>query len=151
MIRPPPRSTLFPYTTLFRSRVALVEENVFAHEVGLAEALVNVSELKVDQLVYVAVVAVSVYARLVGLDGLLDARDGRKLLVLDLDEVHRVEGRVLVQGGDRGDGVADEANLVGAERVLVLADGEDAVRYRQILSGDDGENAGQGRRFRGVN
>src|SRR5947209_17123022 len=69
MIRPPPRSTLFPYTTLFRSRVALVEENVFAHEVGLAEALVNVSELKVDQLVYVAVVAVSVYARLDGLDG----------------------------------------------------------------------------------
>src|SRR3712207_8083003 len=27
MIRRPPRSTLFPYTTLFRSRTALVEKN----------------------------------------------------------------------------------------------------------------------------
>src|SRR5438552_12869703 len=26
MIRPPPRSTLFPYTTLFRSRVAVVHD-----------------------------------------------------------------------------------------------------------------------------
>src|SRR2546430_6441575 len=30
MIRRPPRSTLFPYTTLFRSRFQTVEENRFA-------------------------------------------------------------------------------------------------------------------------
>src|SRR3989442_6909511 len=30
MIRRPPRSTLFPYTTLFRSRVALGDENRLA-------------------------------------------------------------------------------------------------------------------------
>src|SRR5207248_2544559 len=58
---------------------------------------------------------------------------------------------VLVNGGDRGDGVADEANLVGAERVLVLADGEDAVRDGQVFAGDDGMDAGEGRRLRGVN
>src|SRR5258707_11628657 len=39
MIRRPPRSTLFPYTTLFRSRVALVGlEILYAH----AELLVDV-------------------------------------------------------------------------------------------------------------
>src|SRR3712207_8607900 len=39
MIRRPPRSTLFPYTTLFRSRVAVVELVVPLDRVGqLAEA-----------------------------------------------------------------------------------------------------------------
>src|SRR5256885_12110735 len=44
MIRRPPRSTLFPYTTLFRSRRAFVEEFgrlrvqlIRLHEVGLME------------------------------------------------------------------------------------------------------------------
>src|SRR3712207_7838644 len=36
MIRRPPRSTLFPYTTLFRSQVALGD---LQHEVGLLFAL----------------------------------------------------------------------------------------------------------------
>src|SRR3712207_9498998 len=37
MIRRPPRSTLFPYTTLFRSRIAARVEEVLAH-VGLDPA-----------------------------------------------------------------------------------------------------------------
>src|SRR2546429_3340623 len=37
MIRRPPRSTLFPYTTLFRSRAALVEWGRVAGEAGVAE------------------------------------------------------------------------------------------------------------------
>src|SRR3989441_8256925 len=35
MIRRPPRSTLFPYTTLFRSH-ALIQESVRFHRLGLA-------------------------------------------------------------------------------------------------------------------
>src|SRR6266853_3315138 len=31
MIRPPPRSTLFPYTTLFRSSAALVDRDIDDH------------------------------------------------------------------------------------------------------------------------
>src|SRR3712207_8771339 len=31
MIRRPPRSTLFPYTTLFRSRIVLVADNLNTH------------------------------------------------------------------------------------------------------------------------
>src|SRR5437764_2278995 len=37
MIRRPPRSTLFPYTTLFRSRLRHLAENVDAPVLGLAE------------------------------------------------------------------------------------------------------------------
>src|SRR3989449_6151955 len=33
MIRRPPRSTLFPYTTLFRSPAFLVQRDVLAHDV----------------------------------------------------------------------------------------------------------------------
>src|SRR5947209_9831102 len=45
MIRPPPRSTLFPYTTLFRSQIARQmkcgEGNEFQIELALREALAN--------------------------------------------------------------------------------------------------------------
>src|SRR5258705_6552026 len=34
MIRRPPRSTLFPYTTLFRSKCSLLAKCVFRHIVG---------------------------------------------------------------------------------------------------------------------
>src|SRR2546422_5625976 len=37
MIRRPPRSTLFPYTTLFRSRYGVVEFDATGRAVGLAE------------------------------------------------------------------------------------------------------------------
>src|SRR3712207_8791252 len=43
MIRRPPRSTLFPYTTLFRSRIGLVQErwheDPAEHEAVLAEGI----------------------------------------------------------------------------------------------------------------
>src|SRR5260370_42596496 len=42
MIRRPPRSTLFPYTTLFRSRPLLVEELI--HVVGADDARRRVAE-----------------------------------------------------------------------------------------------------------
>ena len=82
--------------------------------------------------------------------GLFDARDALQLLVHDLDEVHRVEGRVLVNGRDRRDGVADEAHALDAQRVLVLTDGEDAVGDGQVLARDDGVDAGERERLRRV-
>src|SRR2546426_6749798 len=41
MIRRPPRSTLFPYTTLFRSRNRQVFDAVMAHIAGAARTDVN--------------------------------------------------------------------------------------------------------------
>src|SRR5256885_10972521 len=39
MIRRPPRSTLFPYTTLFRSVFAILKRKGFRIEIGFAESL----------------------------------------------------------------------------------------------------------------
>src|SRR2546430_12994392 len=41
MIRRPPRSTLFPYTTLFRSTIGLILVNLVRPGVGLDPALVR--------------------------------------------------------------------------------------------------------------
>jgi hypothetical protein len=91
------------------------------------------------------------YARLGDGHTLFYVRDGLQALVFNFDEVHSVESRVFVQGCDRRHGVAYEANAVYAERVLVLADGQNAVRDRQIFACDNGMNAGKRRRFRHVN
>src|SRR3712207_1477882 len=39
MIRRPPRSTLFPYTTLFRSQVPMMQAKVWVHVVGVINAV----------------------------------------------------------------------------------------------------------------
>src|SRR3712207_7188846 len=78
MIRRPPRSTLFPYTTLFRSRVGLVGAHLLRghHELVV---LVDVPPRLAEQLV-------------------VDVRDQPGLELLD--EPHQV--RVgLAEGGDR--------------------------------------------------
>src|SRR5438093_7584073 len=43
MIRPPPRSTLFPYTTLFRSRPDIIGSRHSHHDVGLLDAELEVA------------------------------------------------------------------------------------------------------------
>src|SRR2546425_13292724 len=47
MIRRPPRSTLFPYTTLFRSRRALVQELVREDDAREAEDVARIADLAV--------------------------------------------------------------------------------------------------------
>src|SRR2546429_7062454 len=49
MIRRPPRSTLFPYTTLFRSTVAAVEDDRLPHTIeleGLAHVVVRAAVIQ---------------------------------------------------------------------------------------------------------
>ena len=67
--------------------------------------------------------------------------------IFDFDQIHRVEGDVFIDRRDRGDRIADEADLVDAERVFVLADGKNAVRNWQVFAGDDCDDAGQRQRF----
>ena len=69
------------------------------------------------------------------------AREG---IVLDLDEARGLLGGLLVDRGDGGDRVADEADDVEAERVLVLRDGEDAEGRREGVAGEHGDHAGEG-------
>src|SRR4030095_119853 len=49
----------------------------------------------------------------------------------------RVEGGVFVDCGDRGNRVPDESDFFDAQRVFVLADRKDSVRYWQIFAGYD--------------
>ena len=130
--------------------VAFVEESVFANQIGFGKAFFNVAEFQRDFLVDVAAVAVFVNARLVDHHRFFDRRDGVERFVFDFDQVHRIEGDVFINRRDRGDRIADEANLVDAERVFVLADGQNAVGNRQVFAGDNCEHAGQRQRFGNV-
>jgi hypothetical protein len=80
------------------------------------------------------------------LERLLGLEHGRERLVLDHDLLHGGEGRVLVHGGDGGDGVAHEAHAVDAQRVLVLRHGQDAEGHGHGLAGEHGVDAGHRRR-----
>src|SRR2546427_6132020 len=91
MIRRPPRSTLFPYTTLFRSRVLAVE-----HEL--------VDELAREQ---------------VGATGAVDAHllqhlphDQLDVLVVDLDALRLVDLLYLVRSEEHTSELQSQSNLV---------------------------------------
>src|SRR3712207_6982833 len=71
MIRRPPRSTLFPYTTLFRSVGALEHEGQVAAHQPLADPVVQQVALGLD----VPHARGRVHARRVAADGDVDDRD----------------------------------------------------------------------------
>ena len=114
--------------------VALVEEHVFAHVVGFTEGGIDVAKLQVDQLVQVPTVTVVVNG-VVGLDNrILGPRNGLEHVVLHLDQVQRGGCDLLGGRGDSRHRVTDEARLVGRERMLILADWQDAERCRQVAA-----------------
>src|SRR3712207_8035437 len=49
MIRRPPRSTLFPYTTLFRSAVRLARNDTLIQQISATESLAAVDTICVDK------------------------------------------------------------------------------------------------------
>src|SRR5882672_10161827 len=95
-------------------------------------------------------VAVFMNAWLVDQNGFIDRGNRVQRFIFHLDEVHRVEGDVLVNCCDCRYRIADETNFVDAERMFVLADGKNSVRDWQILAGDNCEHAGQHYRLRDV-
>ena len=111
----------------------------------------RVAELQRDELVDVAGVAVVVDRRARPARGRprSSRSDGSGSYSTSI-EIERVEGRVLVDRRDGRDRIADEAHAVGAERVLVLRDGKDAERDRQVLARRDRDDAGRGERLRDV-
>ncbi len=131
-------------------RVALVEERVVEHVVGRGECRVDVAELERHELVDVPRVAVLVDARLGVREAVVRARERAQRLVLDVDQVERLERRQLVARDHRGDRIADEADAIDGERMLVLAHRQDAVCDWKIASGQREEDAGMGERARHV-
>ena len=124
--------------------IALVEENVLAHEIGACERGFDVTELERDVLVHVRSVAVFVDAHLGMTERLLDRHERGQRLVLDLDQPAGRLGRLLVLGRHRRDGVADHPHALVAERLLVLGHGQDPELHpRQVGARDDGIDAWQ--------
>jgi len=70
--------------------------------------------------------------------------DDRKRLVRDLDQSQGARGRLLVNGSDGGNRIADVAHLFVAERRLVLHDDAEAVLSPDILRRHHRDNARQG-------
>jgi hypothetical protein len=81
---------------------------------------------------------------------LLGRADRGQRLVVDLDQPRRFLGGELVGRDHRGHRIADEAHLVGAQRVLVLRYRQDAERDREQLAGEHGAHAVAGERLAGV-
>ena len=130
---------------------ALEEEDVLADQVGGVEGRVDVAELERDVLVDVRTVAVLVDPGLGMGERVEDRHEGDKRLVVDLDQPARLLGRLLVHGRDGGDRIADHADLLGAEGLLILRDGQDAELHpRQVSGRDHREDAGERAGARGV-
>src|SRR5215469_9455468 len=108
-------------------RVALVEEDVVANQLGLAKAFVHIAELERDLLVDVAAFAILMDTGLGGRQRFSNRRDGVKRFVVDLYQVCRLKSRVFIDRGNGCDRIADKAHLVDAERMLVLAYWQDTV------------------------
>ena len=131
-------------------RIALIEERVLEHLVCIGERASDVSEFERDELVDVAAIAVLVDARVVVLQAVFGRRERPQRFVLDVDQIERFERSQLVACDDGSDRIADEANAIDGERVLVLAHGEDAVRNREVAAVQDEEHARVGARARRV-
>ena len=121
--------------------VAVVEEDVLEDLVGRREPGLQVAELQRHPLVDVAAVAVVVDARLGGGERLLDRGDGGERLVLDAHGERRLPGGVLGRRRHRHHRVADEADALGAEGVLVLRHRQDAEGDGEVFAGEEAEHS----------
>ena len=65
-------------------------------------------------------------------------------LVVDGDEVERLGRGLLIAGDHRRHRIADEADQVAAQRMLVLADRQDAVGDREVVAGQHQVDAVEG-------
>ncbi len=120
----------------WQMRIALVEEQILENVVGLGERFVHVAELEGLKAVDIALLAVALDARLGRRERLLGIGDGLERLVLDVDEIERLERGLLVAGDHRGDRVAHVAHALRRERVLVLRHRQDPEGDRKILAGE---------------
>ena len=128
--------------------VAFVEENIFANEIGFGESFVGLAQFRRDFLLNVTAVAVLVNARLINHHSFFNRRDCLERLVHDFNQIHRVKSDVLIDCCDCRDRIADEAHLVEAECMSILANRKNAVGNRQVFTGDNGQDTWQGQRFR---
>ena len=130
--------------------VALIEEGVLEHAIRVGERLLDVAEAQRYGLVNVAGVAVVVNARFGVGEAFFRIGKRAERLVFHVDIVEGLERRQLVARDHGGDRIADEPDAIHRERVLVLADGEDAVRDGEVPPGQNQQHARTRERTRRV-
>src|SRR6202790_325270 len=123
---------------------ALIEESVFEDFVGFGETVCDVAEGQRDAFVDVAFFAVIVNAWLGRGESFFRIGDGGEEVVFDVDEIEGFEGGEFFASDYGGYGIADVTNVIDAEGLLVLTDGEDAVFDGDIFAGEDQIDAGMG-------
>ena len=104
-------------------------------DAGIGERALGIAALVGARLAHVA--ALGEARRAVG-HGLLEIGHEWQHLVLDIDEPHRLGRRLFTVGGDRGDLVAREADLVAKDRLLAAERG-----LRRVEAVEDPADAGQ--------
>ena len=124
-------------------RAALKEEKIFPHQIGRGNSRRRVAELEVDEFVEVAAVAIVVDLWLGMRDSFLRGVERLERRIDHLDEIERRGRRFFGRCRHRRHGIADEANFVEAQRMLVLRDGQNAEWNRQIPADEDGQHASQ--------
>ena len=130
--------------------ITFIEESIFANQISLSESFVGFTEFQRDFFMNVAAVAVFMNARLIYTDAFFNRRDCLQGFVIDLNQIHRVEGDVFINGGDRRYRIANEAHLVDAKSVFILTDGKNAVGNWQVLAGEHCQHTGQRQSFREI-
>src|SRR5579863_6948227 len=73
--------------------------------------------------------------------GLFGIEVGGQKLVFDINEFESLFGGSLIDRSHAGNVIADVANLVGGEGVLVVADGKNAVRIGGVFADGDADDA----------
>ena len=123
--------------------VAFVEESVFTNQIGFRESFVDLAEFQAYFLMHVAAVAIFMNARLVNHHAFFNRRDRLQRFVFDLNQIHRVECNILIDGRNSRHRVADKAHLVDTQRVFILTNRKNTVWDRQVFSRNDGYHAGK--------
>ncbi len=122
--------------------VALVEENVVEHVIGFRERFPDVAKLIGLKAMDVAPLSVALDTRFLGRERFLGIGDRLQRPVFDLDQVERFESGLLVAGDYRRDRVADVANALRRERILILGHRKNAEGDGKILAGQHEMHAG---------
>ena len=115
-------------------RAALVKRDVFANEVGLGKACLHVAEFVDLSPMDIAVFAVIMDTRLGRVERRLDRGDRREKFILDVNQIQRFGGHVLIHCGDGGHRVSHHADLANRQGMFIFADGQSPVGNRQVLS-----------------
>src|SRR5258708_9335719 len=108
-------------------RVSLKEKCVFKNFIGLGKAFFNVVKLQRHEFMNVSFFAVFVNAWFGSREGLLGIRDRGQDVIVDIDQVQRLEGCQLFARDDGSDAIPYVPHAVDTKSLLILADVKNSV------------------------